>query len=347
MRRFIPLGGIDGNPRTWQARSVKTLVFGGNRYIGLHLLRELVDRGHEVTVVNSHEADIPAEVRRLHADRRSPGALEAVLAGRRDDFDAVFDNTAYVPADVEPMVELFRGRVQHYVFTSSTAVYRRSFVQPVAEDARRHAPDDTDPRKAYGVGKVQIEDLLLAEHARSGFPATVLRVSHTLGPMSPLASRDPVFFARLEAGRPIFVPGEGFPFVHLVHVADVASCMADVLGRPAAAGEAYNVAGREVTSIQGAIEMMARAVGATPRIVNLPFAVARTVSPPVVHWGEALVGGFVLATDKVRDHLGWVPRYGLADGYEQSYAWFAAGGRDRYEFDFGGDEELLARAASG
>ena len=28
--------------------------------------------------------------------------------------------------------------------------------------------------------------------------------------MSPLASRDPIFFARLEAGRPILIPGEGF-----------------------------------------------------------------------------------------------------------------------------------------
>ena len=39
---------------------MRALVTGGNRYIGLHLLQELVARGHDVTVVNSHEADIPA-----------------------------------------------------------------------------------------------------------------------------------------------------------------------------------------------------------------------------------------------------------------------------------------------
>ena len=48
--------------------------------------------------------------------------------------------------------------------------------------------------------------------------------------MSPLASRDPIFFARLEAGRPILIPGEGFSSIHLIHVADVASLMASIAG---------------------------------------------------------------------------------------------------------------------
>ena len=65
-----------------------------------------------------------------------------------------------------PLIELFAGRVQHYVFTSSQAVYRRSYVQPLRETSGRHAPDNTDPRSAYGVGKVQCEDHLF-ELARS------------------------------------------------------------------------------------------------------------------------------------------------------------------------------------
>lgn len=33
---------------------------GGNRYIGLQLVNVLVEQGHEVTVLNSHEAPLPA-----------------------------------------------------------------------------------------------------------------------------------------------------------------------------------------------------------------------------------------------------------------------------------------------
>ncbi|MET0325839.1 MAG: NAD-dependent epimerase/dehydratase family protein, partial [Ilumatobacteraceae bacterium] len=307
---------------------MRALVTGGNRYIGLHLLQELVRRGHDVTVVNSHEAEIPAEVRRIHCDRRVPGALTEVLTPMRDDFDIVYDNTAYDVADLRPVVELFTGRVQHLVFTSSSAVYRRSYVQPIAETFRTHGAEDEDPRKAYGVGKVRGEQYLLGEHARTGLPATVLRVAHTLGPMSPLASRDPMFFARLEAGRPILLPGEGFPFVHLVHVADVAALMASIAGNDEAPGQIYNVAGAEITSILGAVQMMARAVGVEPEIVNVPLDLARTLRPPLIHWGEGLVGGMVFSIDKALDHLDWEPQYGVEDGYRHSYEWFLAGGRD-------------------
>src|SRR5207245_1245767 len=102
-----------------------------------------------------------------------------------------------------------------------------------------HAPDDPDPRKAYGVGKVRCEDLLLSIPELN---ATSLRVTHTIGPHTPLATREPVFFARLEAGRPILVPAEGFPFVHLVHVNDAARAIASVAGNVNAHGQRYNVA---------------------------------------------------------------------------------------------------------
>lgn len=320
---------------------MRALVTGGNRYIGLHLLHELVRRGHDVTVVNSHEAAIPPEVRRIHCDRRQPGALTEALTPLRDDFDIVYDNTAYDVADLRPMVELFTGRVQHLVFTSSSAVYRRSYVQPIAETFRTHAALDEDPRKAYGVGKVRCEQYLLGEHATTGLPATVLRVAHTLGPMSPLASRDPMFFARLEAGRPILLPGEGFPFIHLVHVADVAALMASIAGNDKAPGQIYNVAGAEITSILGAVQMMARAVGVEPEIVNVPLEIARTLRPPLIHWGEGLVGGMVFSIDKALADLDWRPQYGVEDGYRHSYEWFVEGGRDHYEFDFTADHAVL------
>src|SRR5262245_29149873 len=172
------------------------------------------------------------------------------------------------------MVELFRGRVAHYVFTSSQAVYRRSFVQPLKEDFRRHAPDDADPRKAYGVGKVQIEDLLLKEWQRNGFPATSLRVGHTLGPRSPQPTGGPAFFARLEAGRPILIPGDGFAAMQLVHINDVARFMASLVGNERVRGEAYNVSGAEVTSIVGVVHLIAKAIGVQARIVEVPMEIA-------------------------------------------------------------------------
>src|SRR5215469_14833997 len=274
---------------------MRVLVTGGNRYIGLDLVFELARRGHEVTVVNSHEAPLPDGARRIHCDRTQEGALAAALAPYRDAFDAVFDHTAYRPADMAPLIELFAGRVQHYVFTSSQAVYRRSYVQPLREHFRRHAPDNPDPRAAYGVGKVQCEDRLQGLWEAERLPVTILRVGHTLGPRSPVATRDPALFARIEAGRPILIPGEGFGALSLVHTKDVARLMAKLLGAERVKGEAYNVSGGEVTTIVGVVHLVGRAVGMTPKVVEVPMEIARQQRPPLLHWGEGLAGTAILS----------------------------------------------------
>ena len=68
---------------------MRALVTGGNRYIGLHLLFELAKAGHDVTVANSHIAEMPQGCRRIHVDRTQPGALYDALSDHRDEFDVV------------------------------------------------------------------------------------------------------------------------------------------------------------------------------------------------------------------------------------------------------------------
>lgn len=325
---------------------MRILVTGGNRYIGRDLVFELAKCGHDVTVINSHVAPLPEGARRIHADRRIPGEFTKALAAHRDSFDVVFDNTAFVPADITPMLDLFRGRVAHYVFTSSQAVYKRSFVQPIHEHFRRHAADDADPRKAYGVGKVQCEDLLLGEFSANGLPATCLRVGHTLGPRSPQASRDPAFFARLEASRPILIPGEGFAALQLVHINDVARLMAALVGNERVKGQVYNVASAEITSIVGVAQLVARAMGLQARVVEVPMALARQQRPPLVHWGEAITGTAFLSIDKALRDIHWTPRFGIEAGFRDSYAWYQREGRGQYAFDFSADDALLAQLDS-
>jgi nucleoside-diphosphate-sugar epimerase len=49
------------------------------------------------------------------------------------------------------------------------------------------------------------------------------------------------FFARLEADRPVCIPGHGQHVTGLGHVRDLACAMAQVLGREHAKGQAYNI----------------------------------------------------------------------------------------------------------
>jgi nucleoside-diphosphate-sugar epimerase len=115
-----------------------------------------------------------------------------------------------------------------------------------------------------------------------------------------------------------------------------------LIGNDRVRGEAYNAAGAEFASILGCVHLMARAVGVEPTIVPVPTALLKTLGRPVVHWGEGTAGGIVVSITKALDHLDWAPRIGLAEGYRDSYAWYAAGGRDMYDYDFSFDDEVLA-----
>jgi nucleoside-diphosphate-sugar epimerase len=161
--------------------------------------------------------------------------------------------------------------------------------------------------------------------------------------MSPLASRDPVFFARLEQKRPIPIPGEGLPLVQLIHVADVASCIASVIETERSVGEVYTVTGREAATVSGMIHLMANAVGVEPQILEVPMEAARRSQPPLVHWGEAITGSAYFSIDKALRELPWAPKFGLEDGYRDSYEWFVREGRARYTFAFARDDALIAK----
>ena len=67
------------------------------------------------------------------------------------------------------------------------------------------------------------------------------------------------------------------------------------------------------------------------------------MQPPLVHWGEGIVGGAIYSPDKGRRDLGWEPEFGLEAGYADAYRWFDEVGRDQFTYDFSRDDELLAR----
>jgi nucleoside-diphosphate-sugar epimerase len=117
--------------------------------------------------------------------------------------------------------------------------------------------------------------------------------------------------------------------------------MVSLIGNEAASGQIYNVLGREIASIDSCIKLMADAAGVRPRIIHVPLDEARRLRAPLLHWGEALLGGTIYSIDKALRDLEWEPQIGLADGYRDSYEWFAAEGRDRYEYDFALDDEVL------
>ena len=101
------------------------LYLGGTGTISAACVRQSVERGHDVTVVNRGSArrDLPDAVTALSADVRDPAAMKEALGGR--EFDAVADFLSFSPADVATALEVFEGRTGQYVFISSASAYQK------------------------------------------------------------------------------------------------------------------------------------------------------------------------------------------------------------------------------
>ena len=99
--------------------SLNLLILGGTGFIGPHLVRHAVSRGHRVTIFTRgrHQAELPNDVERLTGDRN--GHLES-LVGKK--WDAVVDDSATNPDYVRQSTQLLKDTAGRYLFTSSTGV---------------------------------------------------------------------------------------------------------------------------------------------------------------------------------------------------------------------------------
>ena len=103
------------------------LILGGTGFLGPHQVEYALARGHKVSLFNRGHKDAAAlfgdRVEVLIGDRdtkTAPGL--SVLEGTRR-WDAVIDNSGYVPRHVRDAAQLLKGRVHRYLFVSTVAAY--------------------------------------------------------------------------------------------------------------------------------------------------------------------------------------------------------------------------------
>ncbi|NJN22264.1 MAG: NAD-dependent epimerase/dehydratase family protein, partial [Leptolyngbya sp. RL_3_1] len=184
---------------------MRILVMGGTRFIGVALTRQLVAQGHEVVLFNRGNNPAPvAGITQLQGDRKDTAALKATLSGER--FDAIFDNNGRELSDTQPLVELFKGQIQHFVYVSSAGVYLKSDQMPHIEG------DAVDPNSRHK-GKFQTEAYL----AEQGIPFTAIRPVYIYGPQN-YNDLEAWFFDRIARDRPVPIPGDGMALTQLGHV---------------------------------------------------------------------------------------------------------------------------------
>ena len=308
---------------------MKVLFIGGTGNISAECAALLHERGHEVAVISRGRHPVPPQYQAITADRNDATALRAALAAHRP--DVVLNFLGYEPADVRADHAVLRGATGQYVFISSTTVYARPASRlPFTEDAPQG-----NPWWDYARKKQACEEWLLERFVADGFPVTIVRPSHTYSKRwipNPVSSSSYSFAARLEQGRPVFVPDDGENPWTLTHARDFAAGLAGLLGRPEALGEAFQITSTEVLTWNRICGEIAAALGVeSPAIVPVPTEFICQAAPQMIGTlkGDKAHPG-IFDNSKIRRVLpGFQCRTLFAAGVRESVAWLRRHPEDR------------------
>ena len=311
---------------------MRILMMGGTRFIGVYLTKMLVEQGHEVVLFNRGNKPAPVEgLKQIHGDRTDASQLKEKLSS--ENFDAIFDNNGRELSDTQPLAEIFKDRVQHFVYMSSAGVYLKSDQMPHVEG------DAVDPKSRHK-GKFETEAYL----TQQGLPVTSIRPTYIYGPQN-YNDLEAWFFDRIVRNRPIPIPGNGLHITQFGHVKDLAAAMAAVLGKSQAVGQIYNVSGDRYVTFDGLARACAIAAGKSDQDLQIVHYDAKKFDFGKRKAFPMRTQHFFASVDKAKTELGWHPEYDLISGLKDSFLNdYLASGRDQTEVDFSVDDEILKAA---
>jgi nucleoside-diphosphate-sugar epimerase len=302
---------------------LRVLFIGGTGVISSACVREAVARDVEVFVLNrgqSADRPLPAGVRELRADARDAGSVRAAVDGL--DFDSVVDFVAFDPEHVQADIDLFTGRTGQYVFISTASAYQKPPSRlPITESTPLR-----NPYWQYSRDKIACEDLLVARYRETGFPATIVRPSHTYDATKTVLSGGWTPLARMLAGKPVIVHGDGTSLWTVTHSTDFARAFVPLLGHPRTVGEAFQITSDDVLTWDQITRALGAALGVEPTIVHVPSDAIAAADP---EWGAGLLGdkahSVIFDNSKVRSVVpGWRAVVPFEQGAREIADWYLA-----------------------
>ena len=126
-------------------------------------------------------------------------------------------------------IDLFAGRTGQFVFISSASAYQKPVGRlPIVESTPLR-----NPIWPYSQAKIACEELLVRAYREDGFPATIVRPSHTYDRANLPFEGGWTVVERMRQGKEVVVHGDGTSLWTLTHHVDFAKAFVGLLGHPA------------------------------------------------------------------------------------------------------------------
>jgi UDP-glucose 4-epimerase len=324
---------------------MRVLVTGGAGYIGSVLATELLQRGHQVVVLDNlshgHRQAVPKDAELVVGELADRAGLDRVM--REHSPDAVLHLAALIEAgeSMKAPEVFFRNNtanaltlleamlaagVKRFVFSSTAALYGNPERTPIQED------DALAPTNAYGESKLLVERMLAWFHRIHGLRYASLRYFNAAGasrpdqgeahqPESHLIPRIlAVALGRAQHANIFgtdYATPDGTCVRDYIHVSDLAR--AHLLAVDALAKERknsvpliYNLGNGQGFSVRQVVEVARQVTGHPIPVIESP----RRPGDPAV---------LIASSEKIRRELGWQPRFpDLQTIVESAWQWHRA-----------------------
>ena len=274
--------------------TMKALITGGAGFIGSHLAEQLLQRGHDVGVIDNLSTGSIENISHL---KSAPGFSyvidtidnEPLLAEWIDRSDVVFHLAAAVGVKLiverpvhtietnvhgtEVVLKHANKKKKLVVLASTSEVYGKSTDVPFREGAELVLGATVKHRWAYACSKLLDEFLALAYWKERKLPVVIVRLFNTVGPRQTgqYGMVLPTFVRQALGGQPITVFGDGRQSRSFTYVGDVVDALIALASEPRAVGEVFNVGNTGEVTIRELAERVKSLTGSDSLIQYVPY----------------------------------------------------------------------------
>lgn len=301
-----------------------SLVTGGAGFMGSHVARYCMEKGHDVVVLDDlsggFRENVPATSTFVQGSITNRGLVDELFSRHR--FDYVYHLAAYAAEGLSHFIRRYNydnnllgsmnllnaavntGSVKRFVFTSSIAVYGAGQT-PMSEET---VPTPEDP---YGIAKYAVELDLHAAHEMFGLDYTIFRPHNVYGEHQNIGDRYRnvvgIFINHVMQGNPMPVFGDGLQTRAFTHVDDVAPLLASCVDDPVTSNTVFNIGSESPRTVLDVATAVAHAFGVEANIQHLP------ARQEVVHAFSS--------SARCESVFGRRKTIGLEDGVQRMVAW--------------------------
>lgn len=340
---------------------MRIFAIGASGFVGLPVLRLLVEQGHTVALLHrgSSRARIPPGVEEVLGDReRLPEHRRAI---DRFSPDAVLDLIPYTQAHAEVAREVLRGVASRLIVLSSIDVYRnyaglfgRAEARPDPVPLTELAPqrEELYPYRGNpmydgvlyrdGYEKILVERVLRGDVE---LPTTILRLPMLYGPGDRQRRFHP-YLQRMEDGRDVLLLEEGQARWRATfgYVENVAAAIARAITDARASGRTYNLGEAEAPTFLERILQLGRVTRWKGTVALVPEQALPSHLSLELDWRYPLE----LDTTRLREELRFEEPFSLEEALRRTVRWERENraSADPRLFDYHAEDVALARAAA-